>query len=147
MTPRPATVHTEMALRLVIPGAASMTVFATLGYDIDDPYAVNVAFRTGTGGAAEVVEWVFARQLLTDGVGGAVGSGDVQVWPATSLEGDEVVCLSLSSPSGRALFELPLPELVEYLAMTYTVVPTGGESELVDVEGELALLLWAEPET
>ena len=56
-----------------------------------------------------------------------------------------VVCISLSSPSGRALFEAPLTQLVEFLTRTYAVVPTGNESEHVDVEAELALLLWSEP--
>ena len=57
------------------------------------------------------------------------------------------MCLSLSSPSGRALFEVPLGELAEFLGRTYNAVPTGAESQHVDVDAELALLLWAEPET
>ena len=38
------------------------------------------------------------------------------------------------------------PELVEFLTKTYAVVPTGSESDHVDVDAELALLLWSEPE-
>ncbi|MGB8652241.1 MAG: SsgA family sporulation/cell division regulator [Mycobacteriales bacterium] len=146
MTPRPVTVSTELQLRLVGPGASALPVRAGLSYDAADPYAVTVAFHTGPGGRGDVVQWTFARSLLTDGVTAAVGQGDVQVWPATA--GDEpVVCLSLCSPSGTALFEVPVPELVEFLTMTYAAVPTGSESDHVDVEAELALLLWAEPET
>jgi hypothetical protein len=154
MTARPGTVSTELQLRLVVPGTSSLPVRAGLRYDATDPYAVSVAFHTGaTEGAdathgGDVVEWTFARQLLTDGVAGPVGEGDVQVWPTTSTStGGQVVCLSLSSPSGRALFEVPLPELVEFLGQTYEAVPTGSESQHVDVDAELALLLWAEPET
>jgi len=67
----------------------------------------------------------------------------VQVWP--DYDGaSAVVCLSLSSPSGRALFEVPLAELVEFLSATYTAVPTGSESDFVDLDAELALLLWAD---
>ena len=95
---------------------------------------------------SDVVEWTFARQLLGDGVSAPVGEGDVQVWPS-STEGDPAVCLSLSSPSGRALFEVPLAGLVEFLTQTYAAVPTGSEADHVDVDAELALLLWAEPET
>ena len=148
MTLRPTSVSAQLQLRLVVPGAASLPVRAGLRYDITDPYAVQVAFHTGTGPTAqgEVVEWTFARQLLTDGVSAPVGEGDVQVWPSASV-GLPVVCLSLSSPSGRALFEVPLPELVDFLGQTYAAVPTGAESEHVDVDSELALLLWAEPET
>ena len=72
------------------------------------------------------------------------GDGDVQVWPSSS-GGRRVVCLSLSSPSGKALFEVPLAELVEFLGQTYEAVPTGCESDHVDVDAELALLLWTEP--
>jgi hypothetical protein len=148
MSARPLTVSTDLQLRLVVPGASALPVRAGVRYDVADPYAVSVAFHTGgEAGTGEVVEWTFARQLLTDGVAGPVGEGDVQVWPAEGGPGSPVVCLSLSSPSGRALFEVPLPELVEFLGQTYEAVPTGCESQHVDVDAELALLLWAEPET
>jgi hypothetical protein len=146
MTPRPVTLSTGLQMHLVIPGATSLPVRADLSYDARDPYALTVSFHTGSGPTADVVEWTFARQLLTDGVTAPAGQGDVRVWPGTT-EGSPVVCLSLSSPSGKALFEVPVPELVEFLTMTYTAVPTGTESQHVDVDAELALLLWAEPET
>ena len=142
MSTRPDSVSAELELRLVVPGSPSLPVTAEMGYDREDPYAVRVAFHTG---ASDVVEWTFARSLLTDGVTHPVGEGDVQVWPSHS-GGRPVVCLSLSSPSGRALFEAPLSDLVEFLTKSYAVVPTGSESEHVDVEAELALLLWSEPE-
>jgi hypothetical protein len=146
MTTRPTSVSSELQLRLVVPGAASLPVRADLVYDVTDPYAVQVSFHTGAGTNGEVVQWTFARQLLSDGVSVPAGEGDVQVWPSTG-NGAPVVCLSLSSPSGRALFEVPLGELVEFLGRSYEAVPTGRESEHVDVDAELALLLWAEPET
>ena len=146
MTTRPTSVSSELQLRLVVPGAASLPVRADLEYDVTDPYAVSVSFHTGNGGGGDVVQWTFARQLLSDGVSVPAGEGDVQVWPSTSSTGP-VVCLSLSSPSGRALFEVPLGDLVEFLGRTYEQVPTGRECDHVDVDAELALLLWAEPET
>lgn len=139
MNARPDSVTAELALRLVVPGDASLPVLAGVRYDAGDPYAVRVAFHTGAG---ETVEWTFARQLLTDGVTRPVGDGDVRVWPARSA-GARVVCLGLSSPSGQALFEVPLGELVEFLTRTYAAVPTGCESDFVDVDAELALLLWS----
>lgn len=147
MAARPTSVSSELQLRLIVPGAAALPVRADLDYDVADPYAVSVSFHTGTGpGSGDVVQWTFARQLLSDGVSVPAGEGDVQVWPSTSGNG-AVVCLSLSSPSGRALFEVPLGDLVEFLGRTYDQVPTGREGDHVDVEAELALLLWAEPET
>lgn len=142
MTTRPESVTAELELRLVVPGGAPLPVVADLRYEARDPYAVHVAFHTGDD---EVVDWVFARQLLTDGVTHPVGDGDVKVWPSHSA-GRPVVCLSLSSPSGRALFEIPLESLVELLTRTYAAVPTGSESDFVDVDAELALLLWSEPD-
>lgn len=140
MNARPDHVTAELELRLVVPGSNSLPVVADMSYEACDPYAVHVAFHTGQN---EVVEWVFARQLLTDGVTHPVGEGDVQVWPSHS-SGRPVVCLALSSPSGRALFEAPLSELVEFLTKTYAAVPTGSESDYVDLDAELSLLLWGE---
>ncbi|HET6908074.1 MAG TPA: SsgA family sporulation/cell division regulator [Mycobacteriales bacterium] len=140
MSTRPDSVTAEIELRLVVPGSPSLPVRADVAYDHGDPYAVRVAFHTGN---TDTVEWTFARALLTDGVTHPVGEGDVQVWPSHS-GGRPVVCISLSSPSGRAMFEAPLAALVEFLTKTYAVVPTGSESDYVDVEAELALLLWSE---
>jgi hypothetical protein len=134
-----ATVTAELELRLVVPGGPSLPVLAGLRYDSNDPWAVRVAFQTGGEGDG-VVEWMFARQLLTDGVAQAVGEGDVRVWPA--LHGDErVINLAMASPSGAALFEIDRDALVEFLQQTYLAVPTGSEEDVVDLDAELRLLL------
>lgn len=143
MAGRTTSVTTQLQLRLVVPGSASLPVRAGLRYDVSDPYAVSVAFHTGGGSDSDSVQWTFARSLLTEGVTAPVGDGDVQVWPSRS-GGSPVVCLSLSSPSGKALFEVPLPDLAGFLGQTYAAVPTGCESDHVDVDAELALLLWGE---
>lgn len=134
-----ASVQTELELRLVVPGGPSLPVLAGLRYDANDPWAVRVAFHTGGEGDG-IVEWMFARQLLTDGVAKTVGEGDVRVWP--SVHGSErVVNLAMASPSGSALFEIDRDSLVEFLQQTYLAVPTGSEEEVVDLDAELALLL------
>jgi len=142
MNARPDLVTTDLSLQLVVPGGPALPVSAGFRYDSADPYAVHVGFRTGED---EVVEWTFARQLLADGVSHPVGEGDVQVWPSAE-DGDHPVSLSLSSPSGSALFEMPLGGLVEFLTRTYTAVPTGSESDFVDLDAELALLVWTDPQ-
>ena len=134
-----ASVSTELELRLVVPGGPSLPVLAGLRYAADDPWAVRVTFQTG-GEEDGAVEWMFARQLLTDGVAGTVGEGDVRVWPGTST-GPRVVNLAMASPSGSALFEIDRDALVEFLQQTYLAVPTGSEEEVVDLDAELALLL------
>ena len=142
MSPRPLTVSAELQVALVVPGATALPVRASMAYDAADPYAVRIAFHTGTGDA---VQWTFARQLLTDGVTSPAGQGDVRTWPANNERG-QVVCLSLTSPSGSALFEVPVPELVEFLTMTYAAVPTGTEGDHVDFDAELAELLLIDPD-
>lgn len=134
-----ATVSIELELRLVVPGGPSLPVLADLRYAADDPWAVRVAFQTGGEGDG-VVEWTFARQLLTEGVAGPVGEGDVRLWPAASGR-DQVVHLAMASPSGSALFEIDREDVVRFLQRTYLAVPTGSEADVVDLDGELDALL------
>ncbi len=146
MTTRPSMVESELEMQLVAPGSVATPVRADLRYDLLDPYAVQVSFHTRAGSPGTTVQWTFARSLLGDGLSAAAGEGDVQVWPGSS-QGRPVVCLSLCSPSGRALFEVPQEALAEFLQRSYAAVPAGRESGHVDVEAELALLLWAGPDT
>jgi hypothetical protein len=134
-----ATVTAELELRLVVPGGPSLPVVAGLRYESDDPWAVRVAFHTGGDGDG-IVEWMFARQLLTDGVAQSVGEGDVRVWPSNE-DGERLVHLAMASPSGSALFEIDRDALVEFLQQTYLAVPTGLEADAVDLDAELEQLL------
>jgi hypothetical protein len=144
MSTKHEVITTAMPLRMVVADGSALPLVADLTYDVADPYAVRIGFRTaGADEAADAADWTFARQLLTDGIARAAGEGDVQVWPRRSEEGS-LVCLALSSPSGQAIFEIPLTELVEFLAATYAVVPTGCESDFVDIDAELALLFFTE---
>ncbi len=138
---RIATVHAQLELRLVVPGGPSLPVLAGLSYASADPWALRVQFHTGEGQEGDgVVEWTFARQLLTEGVAGPVGEGDVRVWPSAE-GGERVVNLGMTSPSGSARFEMDRDALVEFLQQTYLAVPTGMEAEAVDLDAELARLL------
>jgi hypothetical protein len=40
------------------------------------------------------------------------------------------------------LFETSLADVVEFLTRSYATVPSGSESDFVDIDAELALLLW-----
>ena len=136
-----ATVRAELELRLVVPGGPSLPVLADLRYAADDPWAVRVTFQVGSGQDGDgTVEWMFARQLLTEGIAGAVGEGDVRVWPSVSGR-ERVINLAMASPSGSALFEIDRDALVQFLQQTYLAVATGTEEDVVDLDAELALLL------
>ena len=134
-----ATVTAELELRLVVPGGPSLPVIANLRYETADPWAVRVAFQTGGEGDG-IVEWMFARQLLTDGVAKTVGEGDIRVWPSV-IGREHFVNLAMASPSGSALFEIDRDALVEFLQQTYLAVPTGSEEDVIDIDAEIAILL------
>jgi hypothetical protein len=134
-----ATVTAELELRLVVPGGPSLPVTAALRYETADPWAVRVAFQTG-GEDDGIVEWMFARQLLTDGVAKTVGEGDIRVWPSV-IGREHFVNLAMASPSGSALFEIDRDALVEFLQQTYLAVPTGAEDDVIDLDAEIAILL------
>ncbi len=143
--PRTSTVRSTIDLHLVVPGGPPLPVPAELTYEASDPWAVRVAFHTGevTGADGEgegVIEWLFSRQLVADGLKAPAGEGDVRIWPSTS-QGDAVVELSMVSPSGSALFEVDRDALVAFLRHTCLVVPPGSELDGVDLDAELALLL------
>jgi hypothetical protein len=132
------TISAELALRLVVPDHTTVPLLATIEYAASDPYALRVAFHVGND---EPVEWIFARELLTLGMGCLVGDGDVQVWPGR-MESNRLLHIGLSSPFGDALFETPLAPLADFLNRTFEIVPPGRETEFVDIETELDDLLW-----
>jgi Streptomyces sporulation and cell division protein, SsgA len=115
----------------------SVPVPADLRYDPADPFAVTVCLRAH--GSPEV-EWVVAREVLAAGLRTPAGDGDLGVWPSTS-DGDEVVCLSLSSPDGRALLYGPQDDVALFLTRTYAAVPPGRESSFLDIDGLVERLL------
>jgi hypothetical protein len=135
-----STISTELGLRLVVPRQTIVPLVASLYYSKEDPYAIRIAFHVGLD---EPVEWIFARELLSSGIEGREGLGDVVVWPSASaadVPGD-VLNIELSSPFGQAHFEAPIKEISDFLQRTYAIVPAGEETDFVDVESEIAELL------
>jgi hypothetical protein len=133
-----ATVSAELGLSLVVPEHGAVPLVASLYYSADDPYAVRMAFHVGM---EDPVEWIFARDLLAAGLEGPAGEGDVQVWPSDD-RGSEVLNIALSSPFGEAHFEAPREVTAEFLKRTYSVISCGRESDLIDLDSELDMLLW-----
>ncbi|WP_438305626.1 SsgA family sporulation/cell division regulator [Streptomyces sp. HUAS TT11] len=132
------TVAHELPVRLVVSHEMSMEMFAGLWYEADDPYAVRAAFypvdRSGR------VEWALSREMLVQALSEHTGQGDVRMWPAGG-SGRDVLYLSLRSPRGSALLELPAQSVESFLRETWSLVPLGAESERLDLDGELAQLL------
>lgn len=121
---------------LLAPRCPAVPVRVELRYDTRDPYAVVAAFRTGRAGW---VEWVFARDLLADGLIADAGEGDVRIRP--SAEEPEVVIIELTSPSGHAVFEASAQEFADFLDRTYDVVLPGNEHLWVNVDDALSQMI------
>ena len=133
-----ATVSAELGLSLVVPEHGAVPLVASLAYSVGDPYAIRMAFHVGTD---DPVEWIFSRDLLSAGLGGPTGEGDVQVWPG-EIHGIAVLNIALSSPFGQAHFEAPMISIADFLNRTYGLIAAGCESDFINIDGELDELLW-----
>ncbi|MGZ4507658.1 MAG: SsgA family sporulation/cell division regulator [Blastococcus sp.] len=118
---------------------------ALLRYEPNDPFAVRIAFGDVRDENAAVdadgggIAWLVSRELLQNGLDQPAGDGDVRVWPASAAT--DVLFLHLRAPSGEALFELSRATVSAFLRQTETLVPTGSETELLDLDDELQVLL------
>ncbi|MCU1691940.1 MAG: regulator [Frankiales bacterium] len=139
-SPRDGRTTRGLGALLCVPGLPDAALPALLRHSAADPYAVRLVLllapdddAAGSDGP-ESVEWLFSRSLLTEGLLAPAGEGDVRV----RVVGREVAV----ELAGSASVLLPLEGLVEFLAASYDVVPTGAEElDPEVVERELARLL------
>jgi Streptomyces sporulation and cell division protein, SsgA len=131
---------------------------AVLRYRSDDPFAVRLAFLDidpdlggpdlGTpdlsapgladaGHVTDAIEWVFARDLLTDGLHTPTGEGDVHVWPF----GPSDLMIELRSGASTALVITPQVAVRMFLCHAYAIVPAGSEPGHLDLDRALARLV------
>ena len=109
-----------------------IAVEADFRFSSRDPFAVRVVFSVAS---APVVEWVFARELMVDGLAAPAGTGDVQLFPTRAG-----IVFELTSPSGRARLVADADVLGSFVQETLTVVPLGEESKFFDLDQEIAML-------
>lgn len=128
--------RTRVVGQAAIAGSADLVpVNVTLEYTARDPYTVVALLKRRD----RVTEWVFARELLTDGRLGAEGpGGDVTVSPAAN---DSEIRIELSSPFGQAVIWLDADAVTRFLEETYRLVPAGTESRHINWPRELTALL------
>lgn len=125
----PTAVTAELSLRMVVDSDRTVEVPCEFEYRSDEPYAVRATFRTG----AADIEWMFARDLLLEGLQKPSGEGDVVIWPEN--HGDEpLVLLALNSPSGQAVLECDRAHVEHFVRRTFDIVSVGEESTTVDVD-------------
>ncbi|MFC8244806.1 SsgA family sporulation/cell division regulator [Streptomyces chartreusis] len=123
----------DCILHFAVAPGREIPVPARLSYRSWDPYGVHIAFFVE--GCAPV-NWVFARDLLAEGMVRPSGLGDVRIWPEGSGQSGSL-CLALSSPDGRALLTMPAAVVTPWLRRTYHLVPAGFEGESLDLDSEL----------
>jgi len=111
-------------------------LFARISYAAADPYAVTVLFCTQD----QSVQWVFARDLLADGLIEEAGHGDVHVWPIADDSDARSVGVELDSPDGVVELTARRRDITRFLEATYRLVPRGAESAHLDIDAELAIL-------
>jgi hypothetical protein len=128
------TITSDLVVDLVVPGGPPLPVTSQVSYASSDPYAVTLRFLVE---GDQWVTWIFARELLEHGITAEVGEGDVQIWPG-ERDGARCVYLHTRSPHGAATFVLSLTVVVEFLLNTFAVVPSGTESDFVDLDAEIA---------
>ncbi len=132
----PSTVTRELSVQVVVPIDGPNEVSVAMRYDTVDPYAVHAVFRVADD---QQVAWVFSRELLTEGLDQPSGDGDVRIWPE-SLQGRDVICISLRSPDGEALLRAPAEALIEFLSSAYALCPRGNERGHLKIDRALKAL-------
>jgi hypothetical protein len=109
---------------------------AELRYDPNDPLAVTLAI--GTQCEAPVI-WVFARDLLAEGVNSAAGKGDITVEPASEDAPHDVVRITLATDC-LATMTADRNKVLEFLLASFSAVPSGCEMDQIDFDAEIAAL-------
>lgn len=132
-----STISATLTLRLISESIV-LPLQTDFQYSTDDPMAVVAMFDTGED---ETVRWVFARDLLNEGLDRRTGEGDIVVWPATDANGQSVVHIRLQSPDGTALIEADSREIEGFLAQTNELVAPGKEGRLIDLDSMLVAIL------
>jgi hypothetical protein len=123
--------------RLVAAAPRMPSIPATMHYDRRDPFAVRMTFPAPATLEGVEVCWTFSRELLTEGIERAEGSGDVRVRPY----GYDRTVLEFHAPEGTAVVHVRTGELRRFLKSTSELVPMGLEHLQLDLDHDLAELM------
>ncbi|MEV0640735.1 SsgA family sporulation/cell division regulator [Streptomyces sp. NPDC050619] len=123
--------------RLVAAAPRMPSIPATLHYDRRDPFAVRMTFPAPATLEGVEVCWTFSRELLSAGVKGPEGHGDVRVRPY----GYGRTVLEFHAPEGTAVVHVRSDELGQFLQATSELVPVGLEHLQLDLDHDLAELM------
>ncbi|MFF0050766.1 SsgA family sporulation/cell division regulator [Streptomyces sp. NPDC005498] len=110
-------------------GTLRVPIRAHFEYDRRDPCAVRMSFPIPH---LREADWIFARDLLADGLYFPAGAGDIHIAPKTSLT-ERSLRITLKPPTGTALIEVSRGEVRTFLRATEKLVPRGEENIDIDV--------------
>jgi hypothetical protein len=123
--------------RLVAAAPRMQSIPAALCYDRRDPFAVRMTFPAPATLEGVDVCWTFSRELLTAGLHGPEGHGDVRVRPY----GYDRTVLEFHAPEGTAIVHVRSGEIRRFLEATRDLVPVGLEHLQMDLDHGLAELM------
>ncbi len=133
----PTAVTAELSLRMVVDYDRTIEVPCEFEYRSDEPYAVRATFHTGSAD----IEWMFARDLILEGLQRPSGEGDVVIWPEQHQGDAPLVLLALNSPSGQAVLECDRPHIEHFVKRTFDIVAVGDEASTVGIDRCIELIL------
>ena len=105
-------------------------------YRAVDPFAISLAVQVST---TRWVEWLVARDLVTNSLTAPSGLGDIRMSPQI-VQDYEIVEIEISSSDGRAVLEVDRDLLSNFVASTIELVPRGDENLWLDLDTEIAKL-------
>lgn len=111
-------------------------------YGADDPFVVTMTVTPQTGPA---FRWHVSRDLLTSGLGAAVGIGAVAVLPGRDEGEPPHVTIRVRERRGETRLRMGHAVLMTYLERSHALQPFGTEPTEVALDRELARILGEEP--
>ncbi|MEU6497887.1 SsgA family sporulation/cell division regulator [Streptomyces sp. NPDC046984] len=126
-----------MTAHVSVPEELPVPLPAELHYDTTDPYAVRLSLGAPAMGT---VNWVFARELLDEGMRRPVGVGDVLILPRHRCH-PHSMRIVLRSARGIALVDIVVVEVAAFLRRAFMLVPSGTESLHIDLDRTVAELM------
>lgn len=125
------------AVQLLDDEGQGRLVQAEFRYQESDPYAVSISLDEDAASAV----WTFARDLLSEGLSGPTGDGDVHVWPGCTVSGHTVVLIEVTSDDEDVILAALPEDVSSFLASTTALVAVGDESLFLDVDAAIAAIL------
>ncbi|MFD7206481.1 SsgA family sporulation/cell division regulator [Streptomyces sp. NPDC059893] len=123
---------------VTLPGGERERCDIVLRYYTSDPLVVGVIVsQPGHGSAC----WVISRDLLSAGLTGTAGMGDVTVEPVAEQSQPLAVLLRVRNERGEARIHIDHQGLLLYLERSHAMMPFGSEAQSRQVDAELDELL------